>query len=135
VRAVEEVLGRYDEGRRKAAAAAELPGSAAGGGSDGEDDASCFSTGSGPERAPPRAPPPVLQLRTSGTLAARLSLYRSQFDRHKEVSEAALLHSGYSQARVVEVIGEDVVGKIVEGVVREVDEGLGGVTDEVVAGL
>ena len=76
-----------------------------------------------------------LDVSTSNSLQTRLALYQTQYQHHREISEATLLHSGYTQCEVIEVIGSDVVDRIVGDVVAEVERGLEMQTEKLVRGL
>ena len=62
-----------------------------------------------------------LNISVGRSLASRVIKHRQDFLRHRELGEAALLNSGYSQWQVIEIIADDIVDGIVGAVGGEIE--------------
>jgi hypothetical protein len=135
VDAMREVLERYDETRGKTENTNRDDNSFF-----GKDDVMDASSSADEEEVEEEAEAKKnvftpLDISTPASLHARLALYATQYQHHREISEAALLHSGYTQCDVVEIISDDIVDKIVSDVVAEVDETLVKQSEQIIRGL
>ena len=131
IQAMADVLERYDDRRaaeelgkleKKTMVDAGVATYGAGGdaeGGDGDGDGASFFKAAAAEEI---SKDTFLDIDVDEGLVSRISRYRAEFNRHREVSEAALLNSGYSQWQVVEIIADDIVDTIVKNVCDEVEK-------------